>query len=77
VIRVRPEQRPSSLSWRFLAGLEVEIAVDGEDIPRAVALVDAIDRAQPLYLGVWNMGNDALMRVRFYGARMVCPETIE
>ncbi|MDE2022370.1 MAG: hypothetical protein KGI71_05680, partial [Patescibacteria group bacterium] len=41
VVRVRPEHRPGALDWRWLAGLEVEVA--GEDIARLVALADAID----------------------------------
>lgn len=73
VVRVRPEQRPGSFDWRFLADLDVEIAT--EDIDRGVALAYAIDRVQPSYLRVWNLSNDAMMRVRWLGMRSIVRES--
>lgn len=74
VVRVRPEQRPSTLSWRFLAGLDVEIATE-DDGNRAVALAMAVDGAQPDYLRVWHLPSGRMMRLRFCGVRMVCRES--
>jgi hypothetical protein len=73
VVRVRPEQRPTSLSWRFLAGLDVEIATVDAGL-RMLALVDAILAAHPHYLRVWNLENDRMMRVVAWGQKMVMPE---
>lgn len=75
VIRVRPEQRPSSLSWRLLAGLEVEIATEDHG-PRLLELVDAVDRAQPDYLRVWHLPSDRLYRLRMFGERSFCLEIL-
>ena len=74
VVRVRPEQRPSSLSWRFLAGLDVEIATE-DDGQRMLALVDAVDRAQPFYLRVWHLPTDRMVRVRWLGLRWITEES--
>lgn len=74
VVRVRPDQRPSTLSWRFLAGLDVEIATN-DGGRRMVQLVDAIDRAQPDYLRVWHLPTEAMLRIRWLGIRMIQPES--
>lgn len=73
VVRVRPEQRPAAFDWRFLAGLDVEIATTS--IARGVALACAIDAVQPRYLRVWNLDNGNLMRVRWLGMRSIVPES--
>lgn len=74
VVIVRPEHRPSSLNWRFLAGLDVEIATE-DDGNRAVALAMAVDAAQPDYLRVWHVPTGNMVRLRFCGRRMVCTES--
>jgi len=73
VVRVRPEQRPSGLCWRFLAGLAVEIATEDTG-RRMLSIVMAVDAAQPDYLRVWNVKTDRMVRLRFCGRRMVCDE---
>lgn len=76
VVRVRPEQRPGALDWRWLAGLDVEIATE-DDGARMLTLIDAIDAARPAYLRVWNPTTDAMVRVRWLGKRMLWPEAEE
>lgn len=74
VVRVRPEQRPGALDWRWVAGLDVEIATE-DTARRMLALVDAVDGAQPGYLRVWQPSSGAMMRVRWLGRRMLWPES--
>jgi len=74
VVVVRPEHRPRELEWRFLAGLDVEIATHDTG-GRMLELVSAIDRAHPYYLRVWHIPTDNMMRVRFCGLRMICKES--
>ena len=76
VVRVRQEQRPGALDWRWVAGLNVEIATE-DDGARLFALVDAIDAARPAYLRVWRPSTDRMMRVRWLGRRMLWPEAEE
>lgn len=73
VIRVRDDQRPGALSWRFLAGLDVEIATEDAG-PRMLSLVDAILAVHPHYLRVWNVATDDMMRVVAWGRKMVMEE---
>lgn len=73
VVRVKPDQRPSALSWRFLADLDVEIAT--EDCGRRLLeFVDSIEAARPNYLRVWHLATGAMTRLVFCGARSFQPE---
>ena len=74
VVVVRPEHRPSNLEWRFLAGLDVEIVTEDTG-RRMLSLVTAINAVRPDYLRVWNPQTNNMMRVRFCGRLMVCPES--
>jgi hypothetical protein len=72
VIPVPRDSNPFHFDWSFLAGLEVEVATRYTD-RHMVDLVDALDRAQPAYLRVWHEPSNRMMRVRYYGRRMLAP----
>lgn len=71
VVRIRPEQRPSSLSWRFLAGLDVEIATEHTNRQQVYDLILAVGRAEPRYLGVWNVLTDGVTPILYDGLHML------
>lgn len=66
VVRVRPDQRPASLDWRWLADLDVEIATASEP-PRIAALAQVVLEARPWYARVWHLPSDGIIRIRSYG----------
>lgn len=49
VVRIDSERHPADYDWRFLAGLDVEVATLG-DAKRSVTLARVIAKARPRYL---------------------------
>ena len=71
VVRVRREQRPTSLDWRFLADLEVEIAVDKTVDSHVGELIVAVGRVLPSYLGVWYLATDRVVPILYRGLHLL------
>lgn len=66
VVLVENHERPGEFDWRFLAGLDVEIATDS-DYRRTMSFVLPILDAKPDYLRIWRMHSGRLIRICWLG----------